>query len=125
MPKPPEMEPMTLMEILHHAEVFHDGDPSSLWDAANQTLAGAVKKAIAYQKPTGVVIELKFVPTRQGGISLVAKLTGKEPAHVPLPLALYTDSRGRIFHEDPRQLKFQDSPNVVPMTAGEPKKGAA
>jgi hypothetical protein len=115
-------QPLTLHDLLNHAEVFHNDEPQSTWDAANREMERLIKKAIVSRKPTELVIALKFAPNpATGNVSIVAKLTGKEPAHIPLPFPVFTDSRGRIFNEDPRQppLGFdQDQPaNVHPINA--------
>lgn len=102
-----KQEPLKLLDVLHHAETFYEEEPGSIWDAANSTFDKMAKKAQATHKKTSVTITIDFIPTKgKGDLQIVGKVDGKEPAHIPLPLTVFTDSRGRIFAEDTRQLVF-------------------
>lgn len=113
MPPHEKSKPMDLTQLLSRAEVYHDEEPQTLLDAANQVLQKLVRKACLSHKSTSLHIELKIVPAKgKADLNIVAKLTGKEPAHIPMPLAVFTDNRNRMFEEDPRQkpLQFEEDP---------------
>lgn len=99
--------------------IFHD-DPHKLKEALDLAVEEVVKAAQQNNKPSSLVVEIKVKPGRNRSVSMAANLAVKIPKPEIISVPLFTDIRGRVYSEDPKQPKLDfdgETPeNVVPIT---------
>jgi hypothetical protein len=109
---------LDFIALLHHSQVILENDVLIATDALNTAFDQAKKAAISNNKAASVTLQVTVNPERQGSVSVVVSVNNKLPKAKALSLQLFTDNRGRLFCEDPRQSKMQfDAENVVPINA--------
>lgn len=113
-------EPLKLTGILESIELIHDDDPMTMAKALEEAILDAVKSAVRNNKAARVSVTLKIVPERDGNVLMQGAITAKDPKPAPLPTRLFTDRRGNLFCEDPRQPSLPMG-NVHPINSA---KGA-
>lgn len=99
-------ETLNFLGISQEAQVIHDDKPKWLLDALNDAVGRMVKKSERYQKKSSIKLEIKFVPDQMNQIQIETLLKEVEPDPSPLPMFGYVDSKGRLYGEDPNQMRL-------------------
>jgi hypothetical protein len=105
-------EPITSPELLdflgiaQNVQVVYDDHIFGLLDGLNAAIANAGRKACRYRKTTTVTLSLKFAPGQMNQLDIAALVDCKEPKPDLLTMQAYMDDEGRLFGEDPGQVKL-------------------
>lgn len=99
-------ELLNFVAIGQQAQVIHRDKSKWLLDAINDQLADSAAKSVRYRKNSTINIQIKLIPGQMNQMTVEAKLDVVEPKPDILPLLAYTDSRGRLYGEDPSQTKL-------------------
>lgn len=99
-------ELMDVLAVLQQVQVMHDDEPKWLIEAMNHAIEKGVKKSVRYRKQTVINVQLKFTPGQMNQLKIEAAVNSVEPKPDTLPLVAYTDTKGRLFGEDPAQQKL-------------------
>lgn len=110
-------KPVALSELLESLPVYQRGQSKTATEALQASIEEAIKGAQANNKEASVTLSLKFKPARNNEMVVVAEVSEKQPKPAPTPVAMFTDTRARLFHTDPRQRALPGVSNVVPMAA--------
>lgn len=97
---------MGFLDIISDAQVIYKDEPLYLRIAADKAIEDMVKKSIRYKRKSALTITLEFVPDQLNRLLISAAIGNKEPKPSPLPMTAFTDSRGRLYADDPDQMKI-------------------
>jgi hypothetical protein len=86
--------------------VNSNGDIQTLNEGLNFEMEKMAKAAHKAGKKTSVTFTLEFKPGRHNEMKILGVLGTKEPKVEALEYSAYTDSRGRLFNDDPKQEKL-------------------
>ncbi len=100
-------KPIGLDEVLSDTQVTYKNKALWLSEAFDQAIEEAAKESIKSQKQAKIKFELVFKPSRMNEMELGVKLNIELPKAEPRVKTVWFDDRGRIFKEDPAQLKME------------------
>lgn len=99
-------ELMGALEVLTSTRVFFND--KSMWtkDALDAAIEKMVAKAYKFTKQSEITLHFKFNPGPGNTLEIEASLKTKEPEPKAQAKLAYTDSRGRLYGDDPQQTRL-------------------
>lgn len=83
-----------------------------LIDAVNNEIKDVMQAVNKYNQNGSIKITLKFTCIKANEMNISAEVEGKKPKGQATGTTMYRDLKGRLYMDDPNQMKLLDPQNV-------------
>lgn len=116
-------ETMNMGALVEQAHVVYDQKSMPMRAALDKALADVTYKATRFRKAGSITMKIDIKPGSMNRMTIIPTVSVTEPKSEPLPMDAWVDSSGRLYGEDPDQMRLALS-NVESMEERH-NKGAA
>ncbi len=109
------------LDILTRGHVVYDGKAYTTLEAIDRALEDVTYKATKYRKKGKLTLTIEIHPGSTNNIQIIPMVSITEPKAIPLGMQGYVDASGRLYSDDPDQMKLAIS-NVESMSPKGPEK---
>jgi hypothetical protein len=99
-------ELLDFLTMAQNVQVIHDDEPKWLLDAINAAISKSTVKSVKYNKLSTINIQIRLNPNQLNQMNIEASVVVVDPKPTPIPMMAYTDSRGRLYTDDPMQTRL-------------------
>ncbi len=114
-------ERIQALDILTRGNVAYNGKAYTVIEAFDRALEDLTYKVAKYRKKGKLILEVEIDPGSSNHMSIKPSVKIAEPKPIALTMLGYVDASGRLYSDDPDQMKLAIS-NVESMSPKGPEK---